>query len=437
MAYAGAFDRAIRFLVPTHQRGTYDRAVAALPPGFLEFPVTGEIFESKVGCKVRLQGFSLSQGFAVVVGKSSQDGTPRAEFLCIHHGTATRNDRQLEEEVERDPEGNITSRRQRGDTQVMQKLDCGWKGVLSHRFPYPGATDRVWMLTMTCSGHTHNMKNPFSYQVHVKATTEYQVLTAKARNMRMAFISYSDSKRVLQMEGLGFTIDPTTYYNTVRHNRPSPEDCQTIQGLLVALADSGFLWRTRVEVEEDPNGNMISQKLIQIFFIHPKQVYLAQRFVADFVMVINGTFNTNNLRLPLLIAVGVTNSGKTFPLAFSYCPSESKESYDFFFRSLKEEAFAGDIRLPKIIISDQAAGLIAAIDSPSPSPKPFPGIQLQHCIWHAVEAMKAKYRKSGYTTDEVEELAHLSWVYVDSDTEEALESNRTRLLSMLKTPMAC
>jgi hypothetical protein len=88
MAYAGAFDREIRFLVPTHRRGTYDRAVAALPPGFLEFPVTGEVFESKVGCKVRLQGFSLDQGFAVVVGKSSQDGTPRAEFLCIHHGTA-------------------------------------------------------------------------------------------------------------------------------------------------------------------------------------------------------------------------------------------------------------------------------------------------------------------------------------------------------------
>jgi hypothetical protein len=55
---------------------------------------------------------------------------------------------------------------------------------------------------------------------------------------------------------------------------------------------------------------VISQKLIQIFFIHPKQVYLAQRFVAGFVMVIDGTFNTNSLRLPLLIAIGVTNSGK-------------------------------------------------------------------------------------------------------------------------------
>jgi hypothetical protein len=75
-----------------------------------------------------------------------------------------------------------------------------------------------------------------------------------------------------------------------------------------------------------------SQKLIQIFFMNKQQVALAQRFVAGFVLVVDGTFNTNSLRLPVLIAVGITNSGKTFPVAFSYCPSESKESYEFFLR---------------------------------------------------------------------------------------------------------
>jgi hypothetical protein len=79
------------------------------------------------------------------------------------------------------------------------------------------------------------------------------------------------------MEGLDFTIDSTTYYNTVRHNRPCVDDCQTIQDLLVALADAGFLWRSRIEYEEDPAGNVISQKLIQIFFIvadsHSSTIY--------------------------------------------------------------------------------------------------------------------------------------------------------------------
>ena len=174
------------------------------------------------------------------------------------------------------------------------------------------------------------MRNLFACQVHLHATTEYQVLVAKARHMRMTFISYSDSKRVLQMEGLGITIDSTTYYNTVRDNRPLSEDCQMIQSLLVVLADSSFVWRCRVKVEEDSEGNILSQKLVQISFIHPKQIYLAQRFVAGFVTIIDGTFNTNALRLPLLISMGITNSGRTFPTGFSYCPLESTESYQFF-----------------------------------------------------------------------------------------------------------
>jgi hypothetical protein len=63
-----------------------------LPPAFLGFPTTGEVFESTAACKARLQGFSLGQGFAVVVGKSNKDAY--VEFLCIHHGTETRNNRE-------------------------------------------------------------------------------------------------------------------------------------------------------------------------------------------------------------------------------------------------------------------------------------------------------------------------------------------------------
>ena len=48
--------------------------------------------------------------------------------------------------------------------------------------------------------------------------------------------------------------------------------------------------------------------------------------------------------------------------------------------------------------------------------------------------MKAKYRKSGYKCNEVEELTSLSWAYIDSDTEEELATNRTALLSALKPP---
>ena len=114
MEIPGAFDRSIHFLMPTHQRGTFDRTIEAIPPAFLRVSTTGEVFESAAACKVRLQGFSLSQGFAVVVGKSNKGSF--VEFLCIHHSTETRNHRELEQNVEKDAEGKIVSRRKRGDT---------------------------------------------------------------------------------------------------------------------------------------------------------------------------------------------------------------------------------------------------------------------------------------------------------------------------------
>jgi hypothetical protein len=46
--------------------------------------------------------------------------------------------------------------------------------------------------------------------------------------------------------------------------------------------------------------------------------------------------------------------------------------------------------------------------------------------------MKAKYRKSGYRCDEVEELTNLSWTYIDGDIGEELAANRTALLSVFQ-----
>jgi MULE transposase domain len=86
----------------------------------------------------------------------------------------------------------------------------------------------------------------------------------------------------------------------------------------------------------------------------------------------------NDLRLLLLAAVGVTNAGITFPIAFSYCPSESTESLFFFFDCLNRECFINDIPPCRVIIGDQVGGLISAV------PLAFPNAALQSCDWHAV-----------------------------------------------------
>jgi hypothetical protein len=59
METPSAFDRNIRFFVPTHQYSTFDRVIAGLLSDFLAFLTTEEVFESTVAYKARLQGFSL------------------------------------------------------------------------------------------------------------------------------------------------------------------------------------------------------------------------------------------------------------------------------------------------------------------------------------------------------------------------------------------
>jgi MULE transposase domain len=83
----------------------------------------------------------------------------------------------------------------------------------------------------------------------------------------------------------------------------------------------------------------------------------------------------NELRLPLLAAVSITNSGSTFPVAFSYCPSESKESLKFFFNYLSRECFKREDNIPpcRVVISDQATSLIVAL------PEALPQAILQSC----------------------------------------------------------
>jgi hypothetical protein len=81
----------------------------------------------------------------------------------------------------------------------------------------------------------------------------------------------------------------------------------------------------------------VARKLVQIWFAHPTQLVMARRFVIGFALIIDGTFNTNKLRLPLLVAVGTNHVGTTFPVFFSFCPSENRASFDFCWESFKEE----------------------------------------------------------------------------------------------------
>ena len=96
------------------------------------------------------------------------------------------------------------------------------------------------------------------------------------------------------------------YYNSVRKELPDKSKPQTIVALLRMLEDQKFVYQTRFEKEIDElTKEVVGRKLVQLFFAHREQLDAAARFIADWLIVINGTFNTNELRLSLLVCVRV------------------------------------------------------------------------------------------------------------------------------------
>ena len=155
--------------------------------------------------------------------------------------------------------------------------------------------------------------------------------------------------------------------------------------MLYALDDVEFHHRCRVRDEVDESGKVVSRKLIQIWFTHPKLITAATRYVAGSVLIIDATFNTNKAQMPIIVAVGVLPNSKTFPIAFSYCRAEDNDLYSFFWQSLKEFWPAG-VAEPAVVISNQGGAILSSLK------KEYSEVQHQICLWHAAEAMCAKFR---------------------------------------------
>jgi hypothetical protein len=66
------------------------------------------------------------------------------------------------------------------------------------------------------------------------------------------------------------TLPAKDYYNLVRTPLRQVEDTYTANALLFILEDNDFIFRCRVELKENLDGKVITRKLVQVFFIHPK-----------------------------------------------------------------------------------------------------------------------------------------------------------------------
>jgi hypothetical protein len=425
---------------PEHLRDTLEKAVNAYPPEWLQEPTTGEIYSNMNEAHSRLIAFSLSQGFDVVIAHSTQKPQPVTTFSCIHHGTETKNWRKLPDRVEKDKEGKVIGERKL-ELSVVRQTGCPWACRVSYKnIGKRGSGQRGYVLTVKDLSHgdTHRLtSNSFIYQRHRERLVEYQVLRAQARAHRVSVLPYSLSRRVLDaVDSTGLSLTRKEYYRIQKISSFDAKNDSTIEGLLYALDDAGFVHRCRIDDTYDEAGQVISRKLVQIWFTHLSLIEASAQFVAGSVCIIDATFNTNEKRLPFIVAVGILSNGKTFSIAFSYCRAEDHESYAFFWESLKAHWPVGTVP-PAVVVSDQAGAILSSLQ------EQYPDIIHQICEWHAVEAMCAKFRQfhtnfeiaggKDDNGDMVVGLKDLAYAYVKSETKEDLETNRKDLVDALKS----
>ena len=139
----------------------------------------------------------------------------------------------------------------------------------------------------------------------------------------------------------------------------------------------------------------------------------------------DATFNTNSQKFLLFVAAGVTNTRRTFPVAFSFAPTEAECSFDFFFDTINEIIF-DDCPRPRVSLSDQSKGLLVSL------PKYMPDCQIQLCNWHACGNIDAKYRQSrrGYPYEQRQLIYDAAWQWVLSPDLTSFEANREALLEL-------
>lgn len=313
-------------------------ALALIPPAHRLPPVDNEIFSSLDEGKLRLQNYAFTQGFALA-STSFQKGKTILILDCTRHGNRTRNTRHIEDE----------DRLRRGNKVLFD--NCRYRLRLKFK-------DDVWRLVVTNTEHSHELsKDPFSFRQHKDKDPNRSITLQQAEHLRGAGIKYRQALRALNIQGLRLSKDD--YYNLARTEERHTEE-EARKYALAILKDNGF--RVRCLEKNIIESGQVTKRVIEHFlFCNSEQIRLARRFVSHFLLQTDTTFNTSRLNIPLSILLGITNTGSSFPIAYCYITSESRESFMFMFACMQELMFYNDCPSPYVLIGDFAAGLGAAM----------------------------------------------------------------------------
>lgn len=399
---------------------------AALPSEDIAKPKDNEIFtccdglqssDARTAALRRLNRYGIISGQYFVTKHSDLKGK-RFTFACAFYGESTRNNWDLESEVEVDQNGQVISKRQRNTAH--QRSSCPVQYYVAY---YQRSEQWIGRWKVPESEHSQYHRFPFdpTYWLEFKRQIlQYQGLQILGQKLRYSKIPYRQARKIFSDEGVGMLMTQKEYYNLADRAVKDIGLDDTPGALLAVFDQANWKYLLRVRHTND------HRKIIQIFFWCDRTRASARRYVSNALLIVDATFRTNRKGLPLIVGVGKSSTSRTFPVAFSWVPEEDAASYEFFYQCLREQVFDG-VPEPATVLTDLSGGMTRAYDIL----ECLPNSELQYCQWHAYEAMVRWFRGHSYTSDEVDVLKALASTYLRSYTEQDLTQNRSELVSTL------
>ncbi|XP_057459246.1 uncharacterized protein LOC130749908 [Actinidia eriantha] len=129
-------------------------------------------------------------------------------------------------------------------------------------------------------------------------------------------------------------------YNAIyKHKEVKRGGLNPIQHLLEQLISKRYLYAFMTNPE--------TNEITNILWVHPKSMELFVNF--SIVLIIDATYKTNEYRIPLLEAVGITSTMQTYSLMFAYLANERSDQLTWALGTLKNLMIEKGAVMPSVL----------------------------------------------------------------------------------------
>ncbi|KAL4558535.1 hypothetical protein LXL04_036736 [Taraxacum kok-saghyz] len=226
-----------------------------------------------------------------------------------------------------------------------KKINCPFK--LQGRYTASGDS---WNVKMVCEMHNHQPALFLEGHPYPRRLTEDE--TRLVEDLLEKNVKPKDIVSTLKKQNVNNLSTIKTIYNAdEKIRRTKRGDKSQMQVVMEFLEHNDFVHESR--------ANASTNELEDLFFAHPKSLEIWRAF--PHVVLMDGTYNTNRYKLPLLEIVGVTPTNMIFCIAFVYMHKEKKPNYTWALDCLK--SLMDGCMLPRVIITDRELALMNTYNS--------------------------------------------------------------------------